>query len=230
MAFEANRVDSITFDSFSTIVDVHSSIDKLANYVEEPERISRLWRAYVWQFRLASNFYGYVPHHTINKQAIQYVFNLLDISYTDDDLEDIASSYYEMEPFDDVRGGMDRLNDAGYDLYIVSNGDDAVLDAMIENAGIEDIICDKISADEIKTYKPHPDIYKHAARRIGVPRENLVHISASWDDVHGAMNAGMQGIWANRNNKPDGLKPFDGGPDETISDFYELADYFDGDL
>jgi hypothetical protein len=53
----------------------------------------------------------------------------------------------------DVRDGMARLADA-YNIYIVSNGDPAMLDAMVQVADIGDYVVDSISADEVRTSRP----------------------------------------------------------------------------
>ncbi|UHQ96367.1 haloacid dehalogenase type II [Natrinema halophilum] len=223
MTVDSGRVDTVMFDSFSTIVDVDVS-SVLAEYVEDPELTSQLWRTQISRFRPLANFIGYVPHEEINKQALRYVFEMLDVPYTDEDLDQIGSIYHRLDPFDDVRAGMERLSDMGYDLYILSNGDHDVLDSMVENAEIDHVLTDVISADEIKTYKPHSRLYKYAARRTGEYPENIVHCSAAWYDVQGAMHAGMQGIWVNRKDQPQGLRPFDGEIDSEVRDFDEIAD------
>lgn len=227
MSIKQSQIEAISFDSFSTVVDVHSTQGKLEGLVDNPAEVSRLWRTYVWRYRPLCNFLGYVSHHEINRAALEYVFELRGIEASDEQLEEIARSYYEMEPFEDTREGMERLHDAGYDLYILSNGDYNVLEAMVENAEIEDLIVDLISADDIKTYKPHVRLYKHAARRIGSSPEQIAHVSAAWVDVLGGMYAGMQGIWTNREDKPRGLQPFDGEPDLITDDFIGVADAFE---
>lgn len=227
VTLKTDRIECFTFDSFSTVVDVHTGVDRLSEYVDDPERVSQLWRSYVWRYRPLCNFIGYVSHQDINRSALEYVFEMLNIDVPDEEIDEIARVYYDMEPFEDTREGMERLHDAGYDLYIISNGDPPVLNAMIENADIEHVIEDMISADEIKTYKPHVRLYKHAARRIGTPAENIAHVSAAWADVQGGMYAGMQGIWTNREGKPRGLQPFDGGPDLVTDDFHGIADVID---
>lgn len=77
-------------------------------------------------------------------------------------------------------------------------------------------------ADEIQTYKPHAEIYRHAAARTGTPIEQIAHVSAGWFDVQGAMHAGMQGVWVNRKNTP--WDPFAGKPDLMVESFHKLAD------
>lgn len=224
MSLDTGQIDTVMFDSFSTVVDVNVS-KNLEDFVDNPELTSQLWRTYISRFRPLANFIGYCSHAEINRQALRYVFELRNIPYTEDDLEEIASIYHDLDPFDDVRSGMERLRDAGYDLYILSNGDHNVLSSMIENAEIEHVIEDAISANEIKTYKPHVRLYKYAANQASTPPENIVHCSAGWWDVQGAMYAGMQGAWVNRKGKPQGLQPFNGEMDLEVTDFHDLADY-----
>ncbi|MFB6133006.1 MAG: HAD-IA family hydrolase, partial [Halanaeroarchaeum sp.] len=109
--------------------------------------------------------------------------------------------------------------------YVVSNGNPEMLESMVEHAGIGDLIEDTISADEIRTFKPHVDVYRHAAARTGTPIEEIAHVSAGWFDVQGAMHAGMQGVWVDR--KADPWEPFDGTPDLRIETFFDLVDRFE---
>ncbi len=44
-------------------------------------------------------------------------------------------------------------------------------DSMVDHAEIDGLIEDTISADEIRTFKPDVDLYRHAAGRIGTPIE-----------------------------------------------------------
>jgi 2-haloacid dehalogenase len=136
----------------------------------------------------------------------------------------------------DVRDGMARLADA-YNIYIVSNGDPAMLDAMVQVADIGDYVVDSISADEVETYKPAAALYEHAAERADTDIDRMAHTSAGWFDVQGA--AGMQGVWVNRDDDPwvrfdgawvrfDGAwVRFDGAPDLEVTDFHDLADRLD---
>lgn len=227
MTLDVSRIETITFDSFSTIVDVHTATEKMADYVDDPELYSWIWRTIVRQYRPLCNFIGYKTHHEINREALEYVFGKFDIEANEEDIEEIANVYYEMKPFNDVRGGMERLVDAGYDLYVVSNGDHDVVGSMVENADIGDLLEDTISANEIKVYKPHVRLYKHAAEKTGTPVDNILHAASCWEDVQGGRYAGMQGAWVNRQDDPYGLSPFDSDPELVVKDFHELADALD---
>jgi 2-haloacid dehalogenase len=45
MTFEPDRVRSVTFDSYSTLVDVEAAAATLADRVPDPEAVSRRWRS-----------------------------------------------------------------------------------------------------------------------------------------------------------------------------------------
>ncbi len=81
----------------------------------------------------------------------------------------ILSVYHELDVFDDVRDGVGRLRDAGYDCYVVSNGNPEMLDSMVDHADIRDLLDGVVSADEVGVFKPDAEIYRHAAARTATP-------------------------------------------------------------
>ena len=130
--------------------------------------------------------------------------------------------YHELDVFDDVRDGIERLRDGGYECYVVSNGNPEMLASLVDHAEIEDVIEGTISAHEVRTFKPDAEIYRHAAGRTGTPIEGIAHVAAGWFDIMGAQHAGMQGVWVDRKETP--FETSDGDPDLTIETFQELAD------
>jgi len=93
---------------------------------------------------------------------------------------------------------------------------------MVAHADIGDLLVDTISAEEVGTFKPGPEIYRHAAARTETPIEEIAHVSAGYFDVYGAMNAGMQGVWINREGGP--WDDFAGEPDVEVASFHELVE------
>ena len=223
MAFDPDRVSTITFDSYSTIVDVDAVEAALAAHVDDPEPVSLLWRARSLEYTFVANQTdAYQPFYEMNRDALEHALAAHGVDLTEDEREAILETYHDLDVFGDVRRGIERLREGGYDCYVVSNGNPAMLDSMVEGAAIGDLLEDTISADEIETFKPDPEIYRHAAGRTGTPIDGIAHVSAGWFDVQGAMHAGMQGVWADRKGSP--WDPFDGEPDYTIETFHDLAD------
>ncbi|MFB6205709.1 MAG: haloacid dehalogenase type II [Haloglomus sp.] len=225
MSFDPDRVETLTFDSYSTVVDVDSAESALDKHLPDDvptAQVSNCWRVHSLMYTLVANHLEtYDTFYEYNRQALTYALETFGVDAAPETREQILSVYMDLDAFADVEEGMARLADA-YDLYIVSNGDPAMLDAMVQVAGIEEHVTDIISADEVKTYKPAAALYEHAAERAGTDIERIAHTSAGWFDVQGAAHAGMQGVWVNRGGDP--WVRFDGAPDLEVTDLNDLAD------
>jgi len=223
MTFDPDRIRTITFDSYSTIVDVDAAESALADRVDDPEPVSKLWRARSLEYTFVANeIDAYQPFYEMNRDALQHALDAHDVDLSTAERDEILAVYHELDVFDDVREGIARLREGGYDCYVVSNGNPEMLASMVEHADIDDLLVDTISADEVKTFKPSPELYRHAAARTGTPIDEIAHVTAAWFDVMGAQHAGMQGVWADRKASP--WEPFDGDPDLTVESLFELAD------
>ncbi len=145
---------------------------------------------------------AYQPFYEMNRDALTHALDVFGVEYTTAERDDVLAVYHELDVFADVRDGMERLAEAGYDLYIVSNGNPEMLDSMVAHAGVDDLLEDRISADEVEAFKPDSALHRHAAARTGTPIAEIAHATAGWFDVQGASHAGMQGVWVDRRDDP----------------------------
>jgi 2-haloacid dehalogenase len=223
MTFDPDAVSTLTFDSYSTLVDVDAAEQALADRVDDPEPVSKLWRSRSIEYTLVGNHIdAYQTFYEMNRDALTYALDAHGVDLPDDERDDILAVYHELDVFPDVREGLARLDEAGYDCYVLSNGNPEMLDSMVAHADIDDLLEDTISADEIERFKPSPDLYRHAAERTGTPIEEMAHAAALWFDVQGAEHAGMQGIWMDRKGEP--WERFDGDPSLTVETIHDIAD------
>jgi 2-haloacid dehalogenase len=223
MSFDPDAVTTLTFDSYSTLVDVDAAEQALADRVDDPEPVSKLWRTRSIEYTLVSNHTdAYDTFYQMNRDALAYALEASGVDLPEAEREAILSVYHELDVFEDVRKGIERLRDAGYDCYVLSNGDPEMLASLVDHADIGDLLVDTISADEIGTFKPSVELYRHAAARTGTPIDEIAHTTALWFDVQGAQHVGMQGIWPDRKGSP--WEPFDGDPDLTVETLHDVAD------
>lgn len=223
MVFDAEQVTTLSFDSYSTIVDVEAATAALSEYTDDAESVSSLWRTRSLMYAMHSVLVDtYQPFYEMLRDSLDYALAANNIDISEDDRDEVLSVYHELDVFEDVRGGLERLNGGGYDCYIISNGDPEMLDSLVEHADIGEFVKDTISADEVNTYKPAPEPYRHAAAQMGTPIDEIAHVAAGWWDVRGALNAGMYGVRIDRKGLPWG--PYDGEPSFTIETFHDLAD------
>jgi 2-haloacid dehalogenase len=222
MSLDADRIETITVDSYGTLVDPSAAEKRLADRVDDPEPVSNLWRMQSIAYTMIANHTdAYQPFYEMNRDALQYALDTHGVDLSAEDRDEILEVYHELDVFDDVRDGIERLREGGYPVYVVSNGNPEMLSSMVDHADIDDLVEETISAHEIETFKPDSAIYEHAADRADTPIENLVHVAGPAFDIQGAIHAGMQGAWLNRYDDPWGR--FDGDPDVEIHSFHDLA-------
>ena len=220
--FDPDRVTTITFDSYSTVVDVASAEAALEGHVDDPGAAASLWRSHSLFYTMVANHIGeFETFYELNRHAATYALEAFGADVDEATRDEITSIYHDLRTFDDVREGMERLAES-YDLYVVSNGNPEMLETMVETAGIGDVLADTISAAEVETYKPDAEIYRHAAARTGTPIDEIAHTTAGWFDVQGAVHAGMQGVWVNRDGGP--WPTYGPEPNLEIDSFHGLAD------
>ncbi len=222
MALDHDRVETITVDSYGTLVDPSAAQKRLEARVDDPEPVSNLWRMQSIAYTMIANHIdAYQPFYEMNRDALQYALDANGVDLPAEERDEILAVYHELDVFDDVRDGIERIRDGGYPVYVLSNGNPEMLSSMVEHADIGDLIEGTISAHEIETFKPHTSLYEHAADRTDTPIENVLHVAGPAFDIQGAIHAGMQGAWIDRYDNPWGR--FDGEPDVTIETFHDLA-------
>jgi 2-haloacid dehalogenase len=222
MSFDAGRVDTVTVDSYGTLVDPASIQQTLAEYVDNPALVSNVWFSRALLNKLVVNFIdAYEPFDVLSRDGLDYALEHQGIDLSESEKEAILAAYDDLDVFDGVESGLRRIHEQGYDVYVISNGTNEMLERLVEHASVDDFVVNTISADEVETYKPDAEIYRHAAARTGTPVENVLHVSGPYFDVLGAMHAGMQGAWINYNAPRD---TFAGGPDLGVTSFPELAE------
>jgi FMN hydrolase / 5-amino-6-(5-phospho-D-ribitylamino)uracil phosphatase len=90
-----------------------------------------------------------------------------------------------------------KLLSSRYPLVSLSNGN-----AQLHLVGIAHYFQAEISAKSVRVAKPDRHIFQAAAAAVGVAPEEVLHIGDDAAlDVIGALNAGMQAVWLNRQDK-----------------------------
>lgn len=221
MTWDPDRVRAVTLDSFSTVVDIDSTAPAVADLVSDPVAFARRWHRLAATYGMRGNLIGtYATYFELHVDALEALLAREGIQPDRTELRERTEIYYDMDVFADVEPALDRLREQGYLLGIVSNGDPAMVSAMVETAELEPFLDAVVSADEIRQHKPARALYEHAADRLGVETKSVAHVSNGYADVQGAMHAGMQGVWLDREgNPPD---PFGPTPDLRLESLVDL--------
>ncbi|MEP6886514.1 MAG: HAD-IA family hydrolase [Gammaproteobacteria bacterium] len=139
------------------------------------------------------------------------------------DVERLADEAFEVffaarnrvEFYDDVRPSLQRLH-ARYRLFALSNGN-----ADLKRSGIDHWFTGHVTARAAGAAKPDARIFARLLAEAGVEARQVLHIGDDpVTDVAGAVQAGMQAVWLNRDGRawPEGLA----SPPRTIMTLAEI--------
>jgi putative hydrolase of the HAD superfamily len=137
-------------------------------------------------------------------------------SQADEALEVFFAARNRVEFYDDVRPSLQRLH-ARHRLFALSNGN-----ADLQRCGIAHWFSGHVTARSAGAAKPDPRIFARLLAEAGVEAHEVLHIGDDpVTDVVGAMQAGMQAVWLNRDARawPRHLPP----PPRTITTLAEIS-------
>ncbi len=92
-----------------------------------------------------------------------------------------------------IEGASDAVHRlaANYPLGVASSSNRAVIDAVLDIAGLAPFFRTTVSSEEVLRGKPAPDVYQEAARRLGVDPACCAAIEDSHGGIRSAKAAGM---------------------------------------
>lgn len=214
----ATRPSAVTVDVVETLVSldaVGAVLDELDAGADALDRFfTRLLRD---GFALAASG-AFRPFRDVADGAIAAVAPVL----TEQHRAEVLAAFSRLDAYPDARPALERLHRAGVPVATLTNGAAATTTALLERAGLDSLVDRVISIDDVRTWKPAPAPYRHAADVMGVPPGRLAHVAVHGWDVHGARHAGLVTGWASR---LEGTFPatFD-PPDVAGADLVEVAD------
>jgi 2-haloacid dehalogenase len=135
--------------------------------------------------------------------------------------EHVVQSMAELDLHPDVADGLRVFHSAGVRIVTLSNGASRVADALLERAGVRDLVEQCLSVSDAGRWKPAPEAYAHAADRCKVQAGELALIAVHPWDTDGALRAGLRAGWLSRNGAP--YPPYLSQPEATGQTLSELA-------
>jgi 2-haloacid dehalogenase len=216
---------AIGFDIYGTLVDPLEMNEHLRPVVGEKlaDRFSELWRnkQIEYTFRRAL-MRRYEDFGVCTRQSLIYTANSLGVDLSEGEQERLVEEYQNLQPFPDVIPGIKALESKAYTLVAFSNGVEATARTLLDQAGVLEHLHGVISVDDVKTFKPDPEVYHYLARRLGTEPSEIWLVSSNPFDVIGAKAAGLAAAWIQR--KPDArFDPWEIEPDLVAPDLKALA-------
>ena len=99
-----------------------------------------------------------------------------------------------LEPTHGARALLSDLRDRAKTLVIATSADDEEMDALLQQAGVADLIPKRTSSDDAARSKPDPDIVLAALKCSGAAVDRAVMVGDTPYDVEAARRAGIRAI------------------------------------
>lgn len=216
------QVKTVVFDAYGTLFDVHSVIslcDEL--FPAQGPALSQLWRAkqleYTWLLSLMGR---YEDFWEVTLKALRFACRALKLPCDSARQSRLMEAYLQLDAYPEVPQALAALAD--YPLAILSNGSPQMLLAVVSSANLQDIFAHVISVDEVKIYKPSPQVYQLAVDQLRLEPNEIGFVSSNSFDIIGAAAFGFGTFWVNRAaNSLDELGLI---PDQAIAKLTDLVE------
>ncbi len=197
------EIDAVVFDVLGTLVDepagIRAGIRELDPSLDESgvERLLSLWQSHVAreQQRVLDGNRPYVTSDALDREAAGLVAEAAGV----DDQAAVAALALaggrRLPPWPDSLSGLARL--AGrFPLIGLSNASRAALLGLNAHTGLR--WHQALSAEDARSYKPDPEVYRLAVTVSGVPPERLLMVATHAWDLRAAQDAGLRTAYVAR--------------------------------
>lgn len=193
----------ITFDAYSALLDIKGSLVPALGKVfgssgQDLVAVFTLWRTRQWDYVLLSSSMnkGFLSYRYITRCALDYTLRKFNLPCSEINKEQLVEAWSHLKAWPEALTALTEIKHRGYPIAILSNGDEPMLKTLEVSTGISfDYI---FSADQAKAYKPSPKIYELPFDKLGLAREEVLHVAGSPFDMMGAKAAGILCAWSNR--------------------------------
>lgn len=162
----------------------------------QPGQVLELWFARLLRdaFALVASG-GYRPFGEIAASALS---SATDHSLSDEAGQRIVAGFAELEPHADVEPALRRARDSGAHVVTLTNGSAQTTGALLQRAGLDRYVERTLSVDDVRRWKPAPEVYRLPARTYDVAPDRVALVAAHGWDTHGAHQAGLVTGWVSR--------------------------------
>lgn len=195
------------FDAYGTLFDVHAAVRRHAEAVgPDGPLLSDIWRTKQLEYSWVRSLMGrYKDFWQLTEDALDYAFDKVP-SADRSSRERLLDAYRRLDTYPEVVRVLRALKDRGMRLAVLSNGSPEMLASAVASNGLDTLLDDVFSVDELRTYKTDERVYEMVTTRYRIFPEAVSFQSSNRFDVAGASAYGFRTVWINRTGLPDEYK------------------------
>lgn len=191
---------TFAFDIYGTLIDPMALGQVLEDMIGHQARsFNILWRDKQLEYsfrKIAMKHFNHFSECT--KQALEYSDKFYKTELTEDQKNELLQMYRRLPAYKETIPCLKSLKENGSEVIAFSNGKKDDLISLFEHAEILQYFDQIISVDEVRVFKPAPEVYNLLSLKSSSSKENTWLISANSFDIIGAANVGLKTIWLKR--------------------------------
>ncbi len=212
----------IVFDVNETLLDL-DSVTPVFERILGDKLAMRLWFADLILYSEALTLAGvYVPFTDIGAAVMEMLARTRAISVTKEDKLALTNAFASMPPHPEVPAALDRLREAGFRLFTLTDNLLEIQTRQLEGGGIAQSFERRFTVDAVGHHKPSREAYAYVESQLGTrPSDMLLIACHTWDTI-GALGAGWHAALIKRvGNDVLGVGP---QPEVTGADLRDVAE------
>lgn len=180
------------FDSIGTLFDLGAPRTALIR-LGAPAHAVEFWMAEAMRDAFAASLANeYRPLHALLAASLGRSLGEYGLDITSDQRDAVLETLGALGPADGAYECCHELARDGWRLWCVTNGAERAAHELLERAGMRADFAGVLSADGVRRFRPHPEVYRVAAGRAG---EGAWMVTAHAWDVVGAQAFGLHAVW-----------------------------------
>jgi 2-haloacid dehalogenase len=212
----------IVFDLIGTLLDLQAMDTHFERFFGDAA-VRKEWFAQTLQLAMAAVITNSYEDFGVQADTgLEITARRYKVSMLGEEKNLILGTLRKLRPFPDVAKNLQRLRDAGCKLATLTNSTAKAVEAQLTFAGLRDHFDELISADEVRCFKPAPEVYQLAARRLNVEPGQMRLVAVHDWDVTGALRAGCAAAFVARPGQV--MNPFGPQPDVRGVDLNEVTE------
>jgi 2-haloacid dehalogenase len=222
-----DRFQALTFDCFGTLIDWETGIWEALRPVFGRHRVAISRERALEMFgaiEAEAERAPYRDYKTVLREVLLGIGIKAGFAPSAAECVTFSRSVGEWPAFPDTAGALRALHQR-YRLAVVSNVDDDLFAATAPRLG--ETFDWVITAEQVGSYKPAHENFHFALKRIGLPRDRVLHVAQSlYHDIAPASALGLSTVWVNRRRGMPGRGATPGAvatPDLEVPDLETLA-------
>ena len=220
-----NRFEWLSFDCYGTLVDWETGISGAAGEVLEAHGVRMLrgeiLRLYADIEPRVQGSESFLRYREVLWRVMELIGSELEVEFSESELGCLADTLPDWPVFPDTVGALRALKER-YRLAIISNVDDDLFAGTAEALEVEfDAV---VTAEQVGSYKPDMRNFNVAMERMGVAKEQWLHVAESrYHDIGPANRLGIASVWVNREDRGGGTRWSEAVPEVEVADLAALA-------